>query len=592
MTSLAQASPRILGFSGLARARSYRRQWWPDLTERESAIVQGIDAAAALVVDDQVWAAAEERFNGVKHTEAFPCGAASYCLEASGTTAHQLDVVAHSFNYEPERHEYARRSDFNREYFAHALSPDVNRREAELCLGIDLAGRFVAVEHHLAHAASAFVPSGFDEALVYVSDGIGERYSASAMVADARGYKVVQRIAGLSSLGLLYGVVTLYLGFGFSDGEYKVMGLAPYGDADRYLGVFLEHLVQMEPEGRYSVPLLLTDNTDLERETFRGSLDILESRLGPPREPTGPIEQRHKDIAAGLQSAIQLVQIHTLGHLAQETGMRRLCVAGGVGLNCVANGAVLRSGLFDDMYVQPASGDDGSALGAALHVQQEIVGRVAHRSRTLVGPEYDDDACWAAVDGLDLVVHELLDVSALVESVAELLESGCVIGWCRGRMEFGARALGNRSIVADPRRPEMRDRINRLVKKRESFRPFAPAVPVERVAEFFDVDPALAHRFSEMLFTASVRPEFVELLPATTHVDDSARVQTVARTENPTFWALLDAFGRRTGTPIVLNTSFNLAGQPIVRNPAQAVETFLRGRLDAVVLNSLLVRKP
>lgn len=581
----------ILGFSGLPQSRAYKRANLPGLTEREYAIFQGADSAAALVAGGRIVAASgEERFNGIKHSEVFPHGVASFCLNAAGLRAENLDLVAHSFAFEPQRAFYEELSDYYRGMYDAVLSPEVNQRVAEEALGVDLTGRFLSVPHHLAHAASAYLPSGFDESLVLVADGLGERNSTSIMIARPEGYEVLDELPAHSSLGLLYGLFTLYLGFWFGDGEYKVMGLAPYGDAARYADVIMDNWVVLEPGGRYSLPILLENTTEHDKETYRSALSAMERLLGPRRGEDEPLEQRHMDIAAGLQSVVQAVQMHVLRHFRRVTGLRRLCIAGGVGLNCVANGVLLRSNLFEDIYVQPAAGDDGAALGAALYAAQVRDGLTSVPRDPLLGPgssEQERRAAVATVSGVQ--VREFGSTDELVGEVAALIDGGAIVGWFQGRMEFGPRALGNRSILADPRRADMRDRINALVKKRESFRPFAPAVLAEEATDWFEVESKDVHRFADMLFVAYTRKARAGQLPATTHVDGSARVQAVSPDSNPLFHQLINAFRARTGVPVLLNTSFNVRGQPIVRTAREAVDTFMSAGLDALVLGEFLL---
>lgn len=584
-------SLNILGFSGLPLSRLYKRTNLTGLTEREYAIFQGADSAAALVVDGRIaGASGEERFNGFKHSEVFPQGAASFCFNEAGLKASDLDIVAHSFAFEPQRSFYEGLSGYYNRMYGSVLSPEVNQRVAEEALGVDLAGKFLSVPHHLAHAASAYLPSGFDESLVLVADGMGERNSTSVMIAGPGGYDVLQELPAHSSLGLLYGLFTLYLGFWFGDGEYKVMGLAPYGDAARYADTIMDNWVVLESDGRYSFPILLENTTDLDKETYRYALSAMERLLGPRRGEDEPLEQRHMDIAAGLQAVVQTVQMHVLRHFRRVTGLRQLCIAGGVGLNCVANGSLLRSNLFDDVYVQPASGDDGAALGAALYASQMHDGLKSVSRGPLLGPgSTEEERRAAAATASGVQVREFTSPEELVGEVAELIDGGAIIGWFQGRMEFGPRALGNRSILADPRRTDMRDRINALVKKRESFRPFAPAVLAEEATEWFEIDPKNVDRFADMLFVSYVRKERADQLPATTHVDGSARVQTVSTDTNFLFHQLISAFRARTDVPVLLNTSFNVRGQPIVRTPQEAVDTFLSAGLDALVLGDLLL---
>lgn len=581
----------ILGFSGLSKARQFKESRWRGLDRREYAITQGADAAAALIVDGQViGAAAEERFDGVKHSAAFPAGSIAFCLEKAGLKATDIACVAHSFSYEPEREFYAGQSGYYHDLYDAVLNPAAIRTVAEDALGVDLAGKFLPVQHHVAHAASAYVPSGFADALVLVSDGLGERHSATVMIGSEQGFETLAEVPAHSSLGLFYGLFTLYLGFAFGDGEYKVMGLAPYGDSARYIDKIMRKWVHLEANGTYFLSALLENSSDLDKETYRAALSALEAELGPRRAPGAPIEQRHMDIAASLQEVLQNVQLHLLSHYRRETGLRRLCLAGGVALNCVANGLILRSRLFDDVYVQAAAGDDGSALGAAFYAAHLAGETPKAPSGASLGPSYSADACRKAVEevsGLDVRIFD--DDDKLVRSAADLIAAGNIVGWFQGGMEFGPRALGNRSILADPRQAEMRDRINRLVKKRESFRPFAPAVLAERATELFEIEPDDVDRFSEMLFVAYVRRSYAERMPATTHVDGSARIQTVSHRNNPIFWKLIRAFDAQTGLPVVLNTSFNVQGQPIVRTPLQAVRTFIDAGLDALVMDRMII---
>ncbi|MEU3199950.1 carbamoyltransferase C-terminal domain-containing protein [Streptomyces sp. NPDC006996] len=583
----------VLGFSGLANSREFKRKRWPELDKRELRIFQGADAAAALVVGGDVRAAAaEERFDGVKHSEAFPIGAARYCLEAAGMTADRLDHVAHSFSYGPESDFYLGQTDYYRDLYEQVLNEDVNRRIAEQQLGVDLTDRFVPVPHHLAHAASAYYPSGYREALVVVSDGLGERHSATVFAANPDCFELIARIPAHSSAGLLYGLFTLYLGFEFGDGEYKVMGLAPYGDPTEYAKVIRDRWVRLDADGTYAVSLLLANVTDLDKETYRGALSELESVLGPRRTPHSDMEQRHMDIAAGLQAVLQSMHMHLIGHHLRVTGLRNLCLAGGVALNCVANGVVLRSRLAEEVFVQPASADDGAALGAALFVSRAKGDAPHATNQTALGPDFSRAQCREAVESVaGLMVDTFDDPNDFVRAVAERLQNGEIGGWFQGRMEFGPRALGNRSILADPRRPEMRERINRLVKKREAFRPFAPVVTVEDAPTYFEIESYDAERFAHMLFVAYARPEFADRLPATTHVDGSARVQTVSRSSDPLFWSLLSAFGDHTGMSVLLNTSFNVQGQPIVRDPGQAVSTFLDAQLNFLAIDQMIVTR-
>jgi len=351
-------------------------------------------------------------------------------------------------------------------------------------------------------------------------------------------------------------------------------------------------LVHLKSGGAYEIPILSYNNTLEEKETYVGTIRRLAELFGPPREPESEITQRHMDIAAALQASLQASLMHVLQYFKKETGQDNLCMAGGVALNCSANGVLKRSQLFSDIFVQPAAGDDGTALGAALYVQRlhEPNPNSKRMSVPLWGPEYEDDTIAAVLSAReDCTSVFFRSPDDLVAEIARRLAEGQIIGWFQGRMEFGPRALGNRSILADPRDPEIRGRVNKLIKKREEFRPFAPAVTAEAAAQFFEIREGEESTYAHMLFVTQVRKPYQTQLPAITHVDGSARVQAVAQEEQPRFWTLLNEFGKLSGLPILLNTSFNVRGQPIVRTPTDAVETFLAARLDALVLGNHLV---
>lgn len=581
-----------LGYSGLPLAQSVKRELMPGLSDSEYAATQGSDAAAAIAVNGAiVSAAAQERYDGIKHSASFPTEATNFCLESIGAKMESVDVVAHAFSYAEYADLFAL-DEFSGEFYTRALSPSVNQEHAERMLGVSLTNRYESVEHHFAHAASAYYPSGYRDSLVLVSDGLGERSSTTVWHGSTDGIERLRDVGAINSLGLLYGIFTMYLGFRFADGEYKVMGLAPLGNSAKTATEILKHFVELLPDGKYRVPLLLHDITAVEKETHRGAIAAIEEVFGPRRAPGEVINARHKDIAAGVQAVLEMVQFHVLRHFRRESGLTSLALAGGVALNCAFNGALLRSGLFDRIYVQPASGDDGAAIGAALAVSQRYEGASPLRPSTLLGPSSTDQECRDALVAINdggSVVTEPAEDEELIGAVIDLVLKGAVVGWFSGRMEFGPRALGNRSIIADPRRPEIRSRINKLVKKREGFRPFAPAVVAEDASRYFLIDPGNELTFREMLFVTRVRDPYIDQLPAVTHVDGSARVQTVFKDDNPRFWQLLKAMDRGSGYPILLNTSFNVAGQPIVRTPEDAVQTYVAAGLDALVLGPFLV---
>lgn len=582
----------VIGFSGLHQSASYKKLKFPDLSPREYRVAQGFDSAAALVTNAGiVAAAAEERFTRDKATGAFPSHAIHYCLREGGLTLAQIDYIAHGFSYEPFK-EYFAETDDARKQYDHVYSPDVQRRNLdEYFPRSDWRKKLVPVTHHLAHAASVFYPSGFPEALILVSDGMGEINSMTVAVGQGAEMRVLRQVSALHSLGILYGVFTLYLGFYFGVDEYKVMGLAPYGNPREFYNQMAE-LVRLREDGTYTIPLFASNRTQLEKETHRGVLQELVNRFGPARDPGAEITQRHKDIAAALQAVLQTCQLHVLRHFRRETGIEHLCMAGGVALNCSANGLIHRSRLFKRMFVQPAAGDDGSALGAGLYVQR--LHNPAFKPRRITaplwGPEFHRDEIQKTLTAReDCVVQPAKSFASLCKQVAERLARGQIIGWFQGRMEYGPRALGNRSILADPRDPTMRDRINALVKKREGFRPFAPIVTNESATRYFDIVEGEEETFAHMLLVSQVRPGFREKLPAITHVDGSARVQTVSRENYARLWELLRAFEDIAGLPVLLNTSFNVKGQPIVCTPDEALDTFLFAGLDLLVVGDFLV---
>jgi carbamoyltransferase len=582
---------KVIGVSGLSNSVAYKRRDLPGLSEREYRIVQGLDSAAALVVDGVVAAAAaEERYTGEKATGAFPAHAMRDCLDRAGLRPGDIDVVAHGFAHRAADLHLADPYLANR--FAEVYDPAVQVRWlSEEFPGVDWAARLVPVPHHLAHAASAYYPSGFDDALVLVADGMGETESLTVAVGSGGKVDVLHRVPALHSLGTLYGIFTLYLGFDMMMDEYKVMGLAAFGDRRRYYDELMR-MVQLREHGTFTVPVLASDHSLLERETHRGVLAVLAQRMGPPRVPGSPVEQRHRDIAAALQAAIEACLLHVLRHYRRETGLRHLCYAGGVALNCSANGLIARSRLFDRVFIPPGAGDDGSAVGAALYVQatQEPDTPVPPMSMPYWGSTFTPEQIATVINArTDCMVRHLPDYAELAADTADALVAGQVVAWFQGGMEFGPRALGNRSILADPRDERMRDHINALIKRREDFRPFAPVVTVEAAAELFDIEPGDEDRFRHMLFTTRTRPEHRHRLGAVTHFDGTARVQVVSREGNPRLWDLLTAFATRTGVPVLLNTSFNLRGQPIVRTPQIAVDTFLRGRLDRLVVGDYVL---
>lgn len=571
------------------------------------------DAAAAVVVDGRVLGACEEeRFNREKHTGKFPAGAIEYCLRAAGLpSAADATLICYyhalSQMYRPEMLEANQAHMSARARLAYRAGLGLMRRYNRL-FRYDEArslrvfkrhtgvtpepGRFRVVPHHLCHAASAFFPSPFEEALCLTLDAQGE--SASAMLSIGRGneLEVRRQLWAPNSLGYMYSCVTHYLGFATGD-DYKVMGLAPYGDPSRFRAYF-ERLVRSEPDGAFVVDpgwlshLVVRDALCPDGALYPRSMT---DALGPPRLPDEPLVQRHADIAAALQEALERAVLRMLEAARAETGLRDLCLAGGVALNCTMNGKIARSGLFDRVWVQPAAHDAGTALGAALYGYHVLLGgerRPEPRAPVFLGPEHGNASLSRAI--LELGPHIRCHRPAeLVSATARALSEGKIVGWFQGRGEWGPRALGHRSILADPRRADMKDRVNTAVKMRESFRPFAPAVLREHAADWFDLTGVGDSPY--MLFTVPVREPRRAQIPAVTHVDGSARVQTVERADSPRFHALLRAFHDLTGVPVLLNTSFNVNGEPIVNSPDDAIRCFLSTRIDLLVIGDTVIEK-
>jgi carbamoyltransferase len=581
----------VLGINGFENAMAFKKSHWPGLDEREYRISQGHDSAAALIVDGElVAAAAEERFSRHKHTGSFPEGAASYCVSAAGITMGEIDEIAHGFDYSPYRPMF-QIDPISAEQYRAVFSREALLERVERVLPGFPPARFFQVDHHLAHAASAYYTSGWKECLVVVIDGMGEAYSVSVYHAHDNQLESRLQVSAIDSIGILYSVVTLHLGFDFNSDEYKIMGLAPYGDPSRFRAFFRES-VELLDDGRLRIPLLRLNQARLDRETYGATRRFLEEKLVPCREPNADIKDVHRDVAAALQECLDEVMLHICERAGQSTGLRRLALAGGVALNCTANGKLLRSGCFDEIYVQPAAGDDGSALGAALwRASRGGAVRNTRMPVPFLGPAPSSQDIEEAIDAFNdrISTVRFPSLNETCVEAAKWIQAGRVVAWCRGRMEFGPRALGHRSILADPAGPEMRDRINAMVKMREAFRPFAPAVSLEQVQDWFEVPRAT--QLPYMIVTVDVREEHRGSLPAITHVNGSARVQTVSKADNAEFHELLQEVGKLTGREMVLNTSFNIKGQPIVNTPREAIETFLGTGIDGLFLENNLIER-
>ena len=588
------------------------------------------DSAAALVEDGRIVAAAqEERFSRRKHDAGYPANAIASCLRTAGIGLQDVDHVAFYdkpfLKFERLLETYVALAPRGFASFRVAVpvwikeklfQKDLLRRQLALAApDVDWPAKLLFAEHHQSHAASAFYPSPFSDAVVLTMDGVGEWATTSVALGRGSDLQVIREIHFPHSLGLLYSAFTYYTGFKVNSGEYKLMGLAPYGEA-RYVQLILDHLIDLKADGSFRLDLAYFDyctGLTMTNRRFDGLFG------GPPRQAEEPLEQRHMDLAASIQAVIEQAVLRLTASLRQELGVANLCLAGGVALNCVANGKVLRQGLFDDIWIQPAAGDAGGALGAALLASHRLLGaprRVAvyakkghsadAMSGALLGPEFSAEEIANALDEAG-ARYETLSDEALLDTAAEALADGKALGWFQGRMEFGPRALGNRSILADARSATMQRTLNLKVKFRESFRPFAPSVLREDVADWFELDCDSPY----MLLVADVQAERRRCLddaerelsglqrlsvprsdiPAATHVDGSARVQTVHRHTNPRFHALLAAFKARTGCPVLVNTSFNVRGEPIVCTPADAFRCFMGTHLDCLAIGNCFLRK-
>ena len=582
------------------------------------------DSAAALVVDGEIVAAAqEERFSRKKHDARFPAHAVRYCLEAGGLNAAELDSVVFYdkpfLKFERLLETYLMFAPSGFSSFRMALPLWIREKLfqkdllqshlKELAPKTDWAAKLRFTEHHQSHAASAFFPSPFEEAVVLTMDGVGEWATTSLAHGRGNRLEILKEIHFPHSLGLLYSAFTYYTGFKVNSGEYKLMGLAPYGEP-RFTQLIFDHLIDVKPDGSFHL--------NLDYFNYCAGLTMTNSRFHrlfglAPRKPSEPLTQQHMDIAASIQSALEEVILRLTRSIAAETGVRNLCLAGGVALNCVANGKVLRDGHFENVWIQPASGDAGGALGAALaaHYQFHEQPRTVQAGRdsmhgAYLGPEFSQDQIEQRLSATGARFQTLCDCELTAKS-ADALAEGQALGWFQGRMEFGPRALGARSILGDARSPSMQSVLNLKVKYRESFRPFAPSVLRERVSDYFDLDTDSPY----MLLVADVAGHRRRMMsdderklfgiaklniprsdiPAVTHVDYSARIQTVHRDTNPRYHALLSAFEQRTGCAVIVNTSFNVRGEPIVCTPEDAFHCFMGTEIETLAIGNCFLRK-
>jgi carbamoyltransferase len=575
------------------------------------------DSAACLIADGEILAAAqEERFTRKKHDLSYPAGAIEYCLSYAGIDAKDLDYVVF---YEKPLVKFERILETYLQYaprgiasFVKAIPLWVKKKlwmKDYLSRELGFDGTMLFTDHHESHAASAFFPSPFREAAIITADGVGEWTTSSYGVGRGNEIEILAEIKFPHSLGLLYSAFTYYTGFKVNSGEYKVMGLAPYGEP-KYVDLILTELMDLKEDGSFRM--------NMEYFDYCAGLTMTSRKFeklfgGPARTPEGEMRQRDMDLARSVQDVTEEVMLRMARHVHKETGMTHLCLAGGCALNCVANGRILREGPYDDIWIQPAAGDAGGALGAALFTWYQYLGNARQaddrhdfQRASYLGPEFKSDEIRAYLEGNGIPYRELGD-GQVPEAISDLIAAEKVVGWFNGRMEFGPRALGSRSIIGDARSPKMQSVMNLKIKYRESFRPFAPTVLVDHVGEYFGIDRPSPY----MLLVAPVREDIRRqmtndeqsyfglkklnvvrsTIPAVTHVDYSARLQTVSREDNRDYYDVIDAFRRKQGCAVIINTSFNVRGEPIVCSPHDAFMCFMRTEMDYLIMGRFLLDK-
>ena len=575
------------------------------------------DSAACLVRDGEIIAAAqEERFTRIKQDHSFPTNAIKYCLEEAGISGADLDYVSFYdkpfLKFERILETYLAFAPIGIESFLKAMPLWIKKKiwiKELIKEELNYAGKIIFPEHHEAHAASAFFPSPFSEAAFITMDGVGEWATSSFGVGKGNEIDLLADIQFPHSIGLLYSAFTYYTGFKVNSGEYKVMGLAPYGEP-KYKDLIYEHLIDVKDDGSFKM--------NMDYFSYSAGLRMTNSKFdqlfgGPPRKPESELTQKEMDLARSVQEVTEEVMLKMAKYVRKETGMKYLCLAGGVALNCVANGKLLRSGLFEDIWIQPAAGDAGGAVGSALFTWYQYLDnqRVADNKSDFMkgaylGPEFDNNTIEEFLKNNGYAYEKLAD-EALPEKVADLIEAENVIGWFQGRMEFGPRALGSRTIIGDARSPEMQKKMNLKIKYRESFRPFAPSIRAENISEYFEIDRESPYMLlvanpqkSKQIEMSEEQKSYFGLeklnvlrsdVPAITHVDYSARIQSVNGKTNPRYHEMLSKFNSKYGSPVIVNTSFNVRGEPIVCTPQDAYLCFMRTEMDYLIMGNYLLNK-
>jgi carbamoyltransferase len=575
------------------------------------------DSAAAILKDGEIIAAAqEERFTRIKHDQEFPLNAIKYCLKEADITVNGLDAVAFYdkpfIKFERILETYLSYPVSGIQSFIKAIPlwirkkiwiPDLIKKE------LNYEGKILFSEHHESHAASAFYPSPFSKAAFLTIDGVGEWATSSFGVGNNNSIEIVGELHFPHSLGLLYSAFTYLTGFKVNSGEYKVMGLAPYG-RPVYVKKIYDHLIDLKDDGSFKM--------NMEYFNYCTGLTMTNGKLdgifdGPPRKPESKLTQREMDLACSVQVVTEEIMMRMAQHVKKKTGEKYLCLAGGVALNCVANGKLSRSGLFDDIWIQPAAGDAGGAVGAAYVIYHQYFNKPVLpkngkdlQKGSYLGPQYSKQQIKEFIEKNKLP-YEYLETKELIDKVTDFLIQEKVVGWFQGRMEFGPRALGNRSIIGDARSSEMQKKMNLKIKYRESFRPFAPSVLADKVSEWFELDRESPY----MLLVADIKSEkqremtdkdlklwgidrlniVRSSIPAVTHIDYSARIQTVNEIDNQIYYRLIKKFYEKTGCPVIVNTSFNVRGEPIVESPRDAYKCFMRTEMDTLVMGNFILIK-
>jgi len=577
------------------------------------------DSAACLISDGEIVAAAqEERFSRKKHDFRFPELAIKYCLEERGISSKDLDIVAFYdkpfLKFERLLESYIGFAPKGFTSFLKAMpvwmKQKIFLRDVISKSLPDFDGKMLFGNHHESHAASAFYPSPFKRSAILTADGVGEWSTSTFGVGKDNNVKLLKELKFPHSLGLLYSAFTYYTGFRVNSGEYKIMGLAPYGEP-KYVQQILEHLIDLKEDGSFKM--------DMQYFNYAVGLTMTNSKFaklfgGPAREPESELTQKQMDLARSVQVVTEEIMLRTARHIHKVTGEKYLCMAGGVALNCVANGKILREGPFEDVYIQPAAGDAGGALGVAMAAWYKYLGKERKiengvnriQKATYLGPEFKPDEVQKFLDENNFP-YTKLDEDQIAETVAGIISNEKVVGWFQGRMEFGPRALGARSIIGDSRSPEMQKTMNLKIKFRESFRPFAPSVAAEHISDWFEIDRESPY----MLMVAQVKKEKCfavddkqkglfgidklnvprSEIPAITHVDYSARIQSVNKEDNPLYHEMITKFYEKTGCPVIINTSFNVRGEPIVCNPKDAFVCFMRTNMDYLIMGPYLLDK-